>query len=657
MKFQSECLAVLNKIKEKTAASRNQKNLPTDINWADVAAFSKPSVQEDFSYWQNLELKALTFGEYNIRSETTKQIYQDHVDSLPVRSSVEDYLAYEEANDPHLLSFMLEMNKLQTELSIDASQSQTTIGGKKGGLLIVLSTGNGDLLQNMLRLIEPTCLCLVVNSPEDFLSSSNAINWMDIWNEYCSNPLKSIHAIYPPESAESLIRGLGQENLLALDHAYVCITQAASNTAVQFYKDLIKATELSRNFLDYLGFSLDEFHMLYTSSMSLAREPKIYSAPNKPIGGKYLVCGSGPSLDVNIENIRFLSQTHHVIACASNYKTLRANDIRVDCLCMLERGIKEYENYSSVINQFGKDNAVLVASTTCHEGLQDLFDKSCVYYRPALTPMALFCNSFREVLEHEGPQTVNTGVSFALSLGADQVVLCGIDLGCSSLENKRSSQAAGFTDRTFDLKHRGNFSDEIFTNKLMLDSLMNLEIGINFYKQFSNTKIYNIGDGIFIEGTNPILFDQYKMTYCDQRDASDISLINSWYSQLLTYNKKSLVSRFTTKNPYQDILTLKNTITSILQDESCPDQCSKKIFSALKLSSGGQTTLGVRLTRAFILKSLYSILRELYVIGESHNQYHVYWRKSRQSLLAYCDILFDQCIDLVEIIMCKLANS
>ena len=71
---------------------------------------------------------------------------------------------------------------------------------------------------------------------------------------------------------------------------------------------------------------------------------------------------------------------------------------------------------------------------SCDHRLHELFNETMIYLKPALTPLSLFSTSDDEILQYEGPQTVNTGVALCSVLGAQNVVLVGVDLGSANLE-------------------------------------------------------------------------------------------------------------------------------------------------------------------------------------------------------------------------------
>ena len=92
-----------------------------------------------------------------------------------------------------------------------------------------------------------------------------------------------------------------------------------------------------------------------------------------------------------------------------------------------------------------------------------------IYFRPGSTPSTLFSPSPLNIIDYEGPQTVNTAVSFALRITSGDLVLMGIDLGTTSLDKLRSKDAVSISPRDFNLVEEGNFTDQVYTERELLD--------------------------------------------------------------------------------------------------------------------------------------------------------------------------------------------
>ena len=108
--------------------------------------------------------------------------------------------------------------------------------------------------------------------------------------------------------------------------------------------------------INYLGFAMDEYNMLWHSWHSILTQPKIFTPPSKLLNFPVIVVGSGPSLDQDIEHIRELKDTHIIVAAASSSYALLENGIDPDFLILLERGTHEVDNYTKLKNDFTNKN-------------------------------------------------------------------------------------------------------------------------------------------------------------------------------------------------------------------------------------------------------------------------------------------------------------
>ena len=80
-------------------------------------------------------------------------------------------------------------------------------------------------------------------------------------------------------------------------------------------KDYFNTSKQPANNINYLGFTLDEYNMIYDTWKTLSRSPAVYRKPSSSIGGKFIICGSGPSLDHALPFIKELSKDHIIVAC------------------------------------------------------------------------------------------------------------------------------------------------------------------------------------------------------------------------------------------------------------------------------------------------------------------------------------------------------
>ena len=292
--------------------------------------------------------------------------------------------------------------------------------------MIAFGTGDGSTLRKLFNTFQPYHLVIALSDWHDFATSFCEINWAEL-SAYQKNRGGRLTVGCYKESQE-LLSVLFEESVAGVDHAVVYLPPDGScDPKSKKLRDGISSLELN-NSLNYLGYTVDEHNMVWNTWQTLQKTPKMFNRPVNPIGGRMIVCGSGPSLDNSIEQLKELSKTHWITACGSNFRTLKANNIRVDFLALMERADDTLDDIQNIAKEYDISGTKQFMSSTCHHQLQDLLSDTMVFFRPALTPLSVFSNSPSEILGFEGPESINTGVALAAHLGMDTVVLVGVDL-------------------------------------------------------------------------------------------------------------------------------------------------------------------------------------------------------------------------------------
>ena len=403
-------------------------------------------------------------------------------------------------------------------------------------------------------------------------------------------------------------------NLLCLEHALVTVPGPSNSYYKSDRIEFLNPLKIAQT-INYLGFTIDEYNMMNNTIDTLTISPniKLFHKPNFKTHAKFVVVGSGPSLDDNIETIKTLASDHIIIACASNYRVLRKNDINVDYLCLLERGSYEYDNYLSVKNEFGLGSTRLVASTTCDSRLHLLFDDSMVYFRGGVTPVSVFLNRRQQILEHEGPQTVNTGVALATALGANKIVLVGVDLGAASLKSIRSASAVGSSQRDMSITYPGNHQEVVYTCELLLDGCIAME---NITAKPDSPEVYNLSNGIKIKNTIPMKpSDYYALNQNDQQLKTKYNL-DDWWLSMPVLRSDELLLMWKSARPGILVFETMNQLRNLFQSQK-PwfPVVQREMSEILSLSNVPfRQQIAKRMIRAIFLKLATTIARQYYVL-------------------------------------------
>ncbi|GAB6045988.1 motility associated factor glycosyltransferase family protein [Caminibacter profundus] len=205
------------------------------------------------------------------------------------------------------------------------------------------------------------------------------------------------------------------------------------------------------------------------------------------------IVANGKSLEKNIDFIKKNKDSMIIVSVGTALKPLINAGIESDFHIEQERIDVLVEALKDILPNF---NGYFIGANVVHPAVFKMAKKPLMYLREA------FCLSNKFVLKGSSPIVGNAGFAFG-SLISNEIYLCGMDLGFRLGDKKHSKNS--FYDKEDDIatngiKIKGNFSDDIYTDSLLLTSKQNLE---KMIKNF-NLKVYNLSDGAFIEGSIPL---------------------------------------------------------------------------------------------------------------------------------------------------------
>lgn len=594
--------------------------------------------------WRQSSEKAIILPQYIPRTEQIASDFESKVNQFK-GSSILDYNDVHE--DVHLYESAV---RIRNDIKSSGFDPDVTLSlsGKNIPLLIALGTGDGRALLWFIQQFQPLNLIVIVPEWEYFVSSFNHIDWDEV-NKYFSTPGKSISYLRPLNDSE-LISKVASLGYCFMEHAYIYKPVVESAVISDYHKQIIGRRIV--NLVPYCGYTVDEYNMVLNTARNLSKKPKIFRAPLKKLNQKILVCASGPSLDKSIETIRKLSDDHIVICGGSNYKALTKNGIRVDCLVLIERADEVYSSYKYIYDNVGRTNTKLLMSSTCNEKLFELFDSVGVFYRPALTPVSMFSESKREVISHEGPQAVCAAISLACELGPSQLSLIGVDFGSTDAELQRSKDAVGYSPQKWSLKVPGNFEEFVHTNERLLDCRDAVQMKLRISNL--NIPIYNMSNGILIEGATPISQEQYLSQYYSGKQSDVEQIFNTWWKKLPTMTSDKMVASWNVRNPRKHIFDFSRTFESEIDSELTlfPDKISK-LESKLKLDQYTPSQeFPVRIMRGTFMKLLLMITQQYQIMKESDkailDKFELYALKTVKDLLLHMEREMYSLCDLID---------
>ncbi len=322
------------------------------------------------------------------------------------------------------------------------------------------------------------------------------------------------------------------------------------------------------------------------------------------------------------------------------------------------------QEYTSAVKKYGSGNTVLLASVTTPSKIFPLFQDVICYFRSALTPVSLFATMPNQVLNNEGPQTVNTGVAFAYSMNASAIILVGCDLGVADINKQRSQDAIGESPRQFDLSVKGNKRAEVYTNSTLLDGAKVLE---HIKKAYPDriVKQLNASDGIYIEGWEPIDINQIRFfpgaeDYANKSEHSSNNLVPQankaivveWRSSLPRFNKDRFRSLWkTSRVRYHTSQKVDELIAFLASGHPWDPWVICQIHKAMRIDKGqrfGQ--VGSRIIRGQVLKLLLAIQRQLIVMAEDQEARASFEKAARKLFIDQLIMLKKQVFALYDLI-------
>ena len=596
--------------------------------------------------WQVSSANFLMLPQILPSSEQTASQYDELNQGLVLGGSIEQYIDVH-AKDPHLLQPLLQIREAVRDQGFDVNNNVTTSVSLKPYFLVAFATGDGRTLQALIDQFQPHHLVIALSDWQDFATSFWSIDWQNLSRQQeVDRGGKVTIGCY--KDGRELLSFLCSECHAGVDHALLYLPPVgACDPKAHQLREQINKVELN-NSVTYLGYTIDEHNMVWNSWQTLARQPRVFCQPHQPIGGRMVVCGSGPSLDANLDQLRELSRTHWITACGSNFRTLKANGIRVDLLALVERADEVLNDVKRVVDSYGAGETRLVMSTTCHHQLQALFSDSMVYFRPALTPLALFSNSPAEILNFEGPESINTGVALAAALGMDELVLVGVDLGARSLQKVRSEDAVGCSVRDLSLEVSANFGGSVFTSSLLRDARLSVESCLRCY---SSLAVFNASDGVMIEGTVAQQLSERVDCFAELEplDRFDATSLGKWWVGSARYTPQRFMASWVSRRPRAEVASWVASLQRLLRSkEPWNPVLIHQVTSLLALDVSPASQFPRRVLRSTIHKLVIAVNRQLMVMAAEPEKAASFERASRiiladlldpleQELYALCD--------------------
>ncbi len=240
----------------------------------------------------------------------------------------------------------------------------------------------------------------------------------------------------------------------------------------------------------------------------------------------------------------------------ATFSKLIDNGIRVDIISSLDPSYEIIEKLQFNDENLSKiNNQIILLSINTHEKIESKFKKDNIF------EFLIMADLYEETELQGGYSVGDVITTLLLQMGVENLYLVGIDFALNQetgsthvegsnsninkfdLTNIKDSLETNSYNLTTDLfKVKGNFQEEVYTNRLFNMSLFTLSKAL-IAKEFKDKKIFNLSkNGAFIENTIPLDKDNFVNNY------EILDLIN-----LEKDLKKAFINKSNKKLPANDI--------------------------------------------------------------------------------------------------------
>jgi len=266
-----------------------------------------------------------------------------------------------------------------------------------------------------------------------------------------------------------------------------------------------------------------------------------------------------------------------------------------------------------------------------------MFMDNMTFFRPALTPLAIFSSQLSEVLNFEGPESINTGVALAAALGMEQLDLIGVDLGSRSLEKVRSNQAIGASPRVLDIECEANFGGIAYTSAPLRDARVSVEACL---RSHPSVEVFNLSDGVVIQGAKACRIEDRLESLSDESQLPmfEDTKLGSWWLRSVRYTPDRFLASWASRRPRAESAKLVNSLAKLFASEAVwsPDVI-QGVTKLLDLDVPLSAQFPRRVLRSTFHKLVIAVNRQLIVMAGEPEKATAFEKAARQILLHHLE--------------------
>jgi hypothetical protein len=462
-----------------------------------------------------------------------KKIYQSDNRTTNIRAVTPDMYGAPRFFHQHLNETVIELYKSATTVYPNVIHQ-----GDRHDFLILMGIGLGLHITELLETTEVQNLLIMEADYELLALSCFFTDWEKIYQIQDPNKNKSISfLLLNNQNMENEQGSLWNELVKRAPH-FPYNTVYYNHGRHDKYGDIIRKTVSDiKMYMSLWGFYDDEVNQLNHILHNINNEIKLIPSKqafkwDKPV----IICGSGPSLDSRMEQLKNIRDNCILLTAGTSLQVLLRNGIKPDFHIEIESDYAVYNALKSANQDNILGEITLICAIQCSPYIVSLFKESYAFIKDSL-PIGDLIEDIPNKLIEPTPTCVNAALSFAFQYQAHDIFLFGTDFGFYDQDNHHSKDAIYNDENKIsedDLKlkkanidnMKNNFIEkgylgDCLTTNLYFVTKRRIDMGIKSNELKYKFNIYNCSDGLIIEKTKHI--DESEIIKIEKKHSKTIN--------------------------------------------------------------------------------------------------------------------------------------
>jgi hypothetical protein len=435
--------------------------------------------------------------------------------------------------------------------------------------IVVMGVGLGLHISELLDQTNVQNLLILETDFELLALSCFFTDWEDIYRKQESKNNKSISLVLVNKTEQVNEQGgLWNELIKRVPHFpfnTVYYNHGRHNKYGEIIRNISSDTKM---FMSLWGFYDDETnqlnHILHNINQHIKLIPKKKDFSwDKPV----IVCGSGPSLDLRMEQLKSIREDCVLISAGTSLSILLNNNIVPDFHMEIESDYGVLHALNAANKSDALKDITLICALQCSPLITTLF-KDCYAFIKDSMSIGDIIEKTDDKLIDPTPTCVNAALAIAMHYRSAEIYLFGTDFGFYNRDNHHSENSIYHQDnddtdyiRSANKKNMDNnfvkpgYNGDCMTTDLYFTTKRRVEVSIRYFKSKYAFKVINLSDGLIIDQTEHKNIDEELIINPDLDQRSVV--LNRFYSKTRRVDKnikQKLIKGL--HNPVKDLCVL-----------------------------------------------------------------------------------------------------